>query len=390
MKKTIVCPVCSSEIIKHSFLSRENVPVHQNLLMSSEKEAREISRGALQLRICEECGFVFNQAFDFSKINYGDNYDNTQSHSPIFDKYISNLASYLIYEKGIQNSKIVEVGCGKGSFLRKLVEPEGVNNKGYGFDPSYVGLATDLSGNLKFENRYYDDNCTNVQADVVVCRHVIEHIPDPLNLLKTIKKALVNCPQARVFFETPCVEWILQNQVIWDFFYEHCSYFTAESLKTAFEVSGFNVESVRHVFEGQYLWLEATINHNEHLEVSKNPKMIPALAQQFARLEHKFIQNWLLKIQNLATKGKIAIWGAGAKGATFANLIDPDRKLIACVADINPKKQGRYLPGTGHPIVSYSDLVKYGVKLAIIMNPNYFQESLDLLQSENIDIELIY
>jgi hypothetical protein len=223
---------------------------------------------------------------------------------------------------------------------------------------------------------------------VVVCRHVIEHIPDPLSLLFSVRQALVHSPNARVFFETPCVEWILRNQVIWDFFYEHCSYFTAESLATAFEVSGFQVESVEHIFQGQYLWLEATIPAAKPA-VTKKPAFISTLANQFATSERELIGKWEIKIQELASQGKVALWGAGAKGVTFANLIDPDRKWIDCIIDLNPNKQGKYIPGTAHPIVSYHDIADRGITTAILMNPNYYQENLVLLKASNLNIDLL-
>jgi hypothetical protein len=199
---------------------------------------------------------------------------------------------------------------------------------------------------------------------------------------------LVHSPQARVFFETPCVEWILRNQVIWDFFYEHCSYFTAKSLTTAFEAAGFQVESVRHIFEGQYLWLEATIPV-EKPAITKNPTSIAVLANQFAASEQKLKEDWETKIQELATKGKVALWGAGAKGVTFANLIDPERQWIDCIIDLNPKKQGNYIPGTGHPIVSYQEIASRGITAAVLMNPNYYAENLALLSEANLPINLV-
>ena len=381
------CPVCSSSLIA-PFLVRRSVPVHQNLVMADRISAIEINRGNLTLAVCEDCGFIFNQDFDGSKLSYGKEYDNTQTYSPSFESYISELARSLIYDKNIQNCSVVEVGCGKGSFLRKLVESEGWGNTGYGFDPSYVGAETLFDGRLKFEKRYYDSECANIHADVVVCRHVIEHIPDPLSLLFSVRQALVHSPNARVFFETPCVEWILRNQVIWDFFYEHCSYFTAESLATAFEVSGFQVKSVDHIFQGQYLWLEATISSAE-AAVTKKPAFISTLAKQFATSERELINKWEIKIQKLANQGKVALWGAGAKGVTFANLIDPDRKWIDCIIDLNPNKQGKYIPGAAHPIVSYQDIANRGITTAILMNPNYYQENLVLLKASNLNIDLL-
>ncbi|XZN90151.1 MAG: methyltransferase domain-containing protein [Microcoleus sp.] len=381
------CPVCNSNLIA-PFLVRGSVPVHQNLVMADRISAIEINRGNLTLAVCEDCGFIFNQDFDGSKLSYGKEYDNTQTYSPSFESYISELARSLIYDKNVQNCSIVEVGCGKGSFLRKLVESEEWGNQGYGFDPSYVGEETILDGRLKFEKRYYDSECANIHADVVVCRHAIEHIPDPLSLLFSVRQALVHSPNARVFFETPCVEWILRNQVIWDFFYEHCSYFTAESLATAFEVSGFQVKSVDHIFQGQYLWLEATIPSVEPA-VTKQPAFISTLAKQFATSERELLNKWEIKIQKLANQGKVALWGAGAKGVTFANLIDPDRKWIDCIIDLNPNKQGKYIPGAAHPIVSYQDIANREITTAILMNPNYYQENLVLLKASNLNIDLL-
>lgn len=387
MNANKTCPVCSSEKITN-FLNREQVPVHQNMVFKSQEVAISAHRGNLKLVCCKDCGFIFNQSFELAMLDYGNWYDNTQHCSPSFDKYLEKLSHYLIVEKGIKNSRIVEVGCGQGYFLRKLVEMEKVGNYGYGFDPSYRGASFELDGRLKFEKRYYDTECSNILADVVVCRHVIEHVPEPLELLKSVKQALVNSPKALVFFETPCAKWIMKNQVFWDLFYEHCSYFTAESLTTAFEVSGFQVEAVKHVFGGQYLWLEATISQKKSV-LSETAGVILSLVQQFSKLEKKYKQTWQIKIQKLAAKEKIAIWGAGAKGVTFANLIDPSCKWISCIVDINPNKQGNYLPGTGHPIVSYQELEKLGVTYAIVMNQNYFKEIENLLRAANLSVNLL-
>ncbi len=383
----VACPVCQSYSIT-TFLTRNRVPVHQHLIMESQKLAREINRGKLELVVCEDCGFIFNQSFEPSKLNYSDSYDNSQTCSTFFEEYLSGLVRYLILERNVRNCRIVEVGCGKGWFLRKLVEFEGAGNRGYGFDPSYIGQTIDIEGRLRFEKSYYGPEYAEVPADVVICRHVIEHVPDPLSLLRTIRQTVINSPHARIFFETPCVEWILRNQVIWDFFYEHCSYFTAESLRTAFEISNLKVESVHHVFGGQYLWLEARVS-DEKLSVTKCAGSIPALARQFAKSEDMMINSLRARVQGIADKEKVALWGAGAKGVTLANLIDPECKWITCVVDLNPKKQGHYLPGTGHPIVGYHELEKYGINVAILMNPNYRDENLALIRESGLKLNLI-
>ena len=385
------CPLCGFDQTT-TFLRRERVPVHQHLVMRDETSAVGIARGDLEMAVCPRCGFVCNRAFDLSRLSYGAVYDNNQACSPSFRRHLDELAHYLVFERDVRNCRIVEVGCGDGTFLRKLVEAEGAGNSGYGFDPSYTGPLTDNDGRLRFVRDYYGpEHAEDVPADVIICRHVIEHVPDPLGLLHTIRQALIHSPQARVFFETPDVSWTLDNQVIWDFFYEHCSLFTPESLSMSFEAVGFTVESVRHVFGGQYLWLEATITQDSSaMTKTRDPNETVLLARRFVEAESVLRQTWEERVRSLAAKGKVALWGAGAKGVTFAHLVDPGRRLIDCLVDLNPQKVGGYVPGTGHPIVGYRELAQRNVSSAIVLNPNYLAENRVLLREAHLDdIELV-
>ena len=119
------------------------------------------------------------------------------------------------------------------------------------------------------------------------------------------------------------------------------------------------------------------------------PSGTVSLARDYGENEEALRKDWRRRIENLKVHGKIALWGAGAKGATFANLIDQEGDLLDCVIDLNPKKQGCYIPGTGHSIVAPSDILPRGIKYAILMNTNYRQENLELLKQANISIELI-
>jgi len=380
------CPICGSISID-DFLHRHDVPVHQNLLISTQNAALNVVRGDLDMVVCEQCGFVFNRSFDPSKLSYGEAYENTQSYSTYFLNYMQEYVDWLVADCGVRNSRIVEVGCGKGVFLKMLVEPLEHNNTGDGYDPSYLGPLQMLGGRLRFHRQFYDASAVGTPADVVTCRHVIEHVQSPMQLLTSIRAALTKNVSARVFFETPCIEWMLRNQVVWDFFYEHCSLFSAASLRTAFQNAGFIVNSVTHVFEGQYLLLSATFDG--HDEVVYTPAEIPNMAYEYARQEAKTIKAWKTKVERLANDGKVAVWGAGAKGNTFVNLVDRDRELIDCVIDVNPNKQGHFVPGTGHPIVGISQLTKRDIKNAILMNPNYQEEKLSLIVSEAASTQLI-
>ncbi len=92
-------------------------------------------------------------------------------------------------------------------------------------------------------------------------------------------------------------------------------------------------------------------------------------------------------INELATAGGVAVWGAGAKGVTFLNLIDPDGTKIACAVDINPNKQGGFVPGTGHPIVDVARLAELGTRHVVLMNSNYLEEARAMGSVLGIDVD---
>jgi SAM-dependent methyltransferase len=378
------CPVCGADAER--FLVRDRVPANQNVLLTSRERARNVPTGTLSLHACIECGFVFNAAFHDELLDYGASYENTQTASDAFAHYQNEQVARVIDGCGSRLATVVEVGCGKGVFLSQLVDAA-AGSAGYGFDTSYEGAETARDGRLRFFRHYFGPGFVPGPIDAVICRHVIEHIPDPISFLASIRNVLDDAG-TKLFFETPCVDWILDHRVIWDFFYEHCSYFNARSLAQAFARAGFDVSSVRHVFGGQYLWLEASPNASARPPASDKGAVLMA-CRGFEAAQRSSVASWLERLTELRSDGKIAIWGAGAKGVTFAGLVDPEAALIDCLIDVNPRKQGCYVPGTGHAIVGPNELAARNVRTAVLMNPNYRRENEALLQRLGADVTLI-
>ena len=362
--------------------------MHQNALLTSRQAALEVARGDLVLVVCERCGFVHNQAFDVGRLSYGAEYDNAQTHSPVVRDYVEELVARLLGHGGVRDCLIIDIGCGEGYFLRRLVEDPAKGNTGVGFDPSYRGPDVAAGGRLRFERRLYDKSCADVAADVVVCRHVIEHIPDPVALLSTARLALAKARRPRIYFETPCLEWIFAQDAIRDLFYEHCSYFTASSLKAAFEVAGFAVARIDHVFGGQYLWLEAGLDDSDRSPPS-NVRPRTSDAAQFGVRQTDALARLEARIIELFSNRRTAIWGAGGKGVTLANLLDPRREIFDCVIDINPNKHGCFVAGSGHEIVGLDEALRRRVEVAVLTNANYRREIEAMVGKTGATLDLV-
>jgi SAM-dependent methyltransferase len=365
------CPLCGG-IDLAVFVERTGVPVHQNVALPTAAEARSTTRGDLRLACCGSCGFVTNLAFRSELLRYGEGYENDQTNSAAFESHMRTLVDDLV-ASGIKGKRVVEVGCGQGQFLRRLCTAG--DNRGTGFDPAYVGPDTLDEGRVSFVREFYGGQTTARAPDLVVCRHVIEHVPAPLDLLEDVRAALGREQSAQLAFETPTVEWILDGTVIQDFFYEHCSYFTARSLQFAFERAGFSRFEARAVFGGQYLWARAEHSPATPVETAR-PEVdgLDLAARRYGEREKQRIAGVGQRLRELSASGPVAVWGAGAKGVTFLNLLDPECTLVDAAVDINPKKQNRFIAGTGHPVVEPRELRKREVKNVVVMNPNYVAE----------------
>lgn len=365
------CPICRASDFD-VFVRRNGVPVDQNKVYRTQDDARAAQRGDMTMAFCKRCAFAWNQTFADSPVVYDQNYENDQTHSAAFRTHVEDMAARVLAGMpGGAPLDVVEVGAGQGTFLTVLAAKAGSRlRSATGFDPAFRGPEGG-SGTLRFYRRYFGDDTRHLlqlEPNVVVTRHTIEHVTQPLSFLSDIRRAIPSAG-TRVFVETPCIAWTIDNVAFQDFGYEHCSVFTNASLATAMSKTGFVVDGIDHVFGGQYLWASGAAGAMD--DTIARPERLPD-ARRYAAVEAEMKANWRKRIADAG--GKVAIWGAGGKGATFAIMIDPDGALLDCAIDINPKKAGTYLPAVGIPVVSPADAKARGVTTAIVMNPNYTSE----------------
>lgn len=385
-----MCPVCMSKDV-WSFFELFGIPVHCNLLWPTREEALQAPRGDMRLGFCKDCEHIFNLAFDPALVAYKQDYENSLHFSPRFQEYAGSLAMRLVERYDLRGKDIIEIGCGQGDFLRLLCQLGG--NRGVGFDPSYVPgrEGPETTGQVTVVQDFYSERYADYGADFVCCRHVLEHVQCPREMLTSVRRAAGARAGMVVFFEVPNVWFTLGNLGIWDLIYEHCSYFSAHSLCHLFASCGFEVCDVSEAYEGQFLCIEAVAAAERGMPrpyKGCQEKMVLAVAEFGDRYRDK-VHHWQRTVREIVGAGRRAvIWGAGSKGVTFLNALQI-RDHIQYAVDINPRKQDMYLPGTGQQIVSPEFLREVRPDVVIVMNAIYEDEIRQFTEGLGLDPEFV-
>ena len=371
----MVCPICTSEHVEN-FISIEQIPVHCNLLWPDRESAQAALKGDIVLGYCHSCGHIFNVAFDPTLMEYSQAYENSLHFSPRFQSYAESLAQDLVDRHDLHNKEIVELGSGQGDFLRLLCDLG--NNHGWGFDAAYVPTETDQQdGRLTFVQDFAWRKYIDLAPDMIYTRHVLEHIEQPLDFMSTIRQEIGEDREALVFFEMPNMAYTLCELAIWDIIYEHCGYFTPQSLTNLFNRAGFDVLATNDTYEGQFLTIEATPGMPTNEADAVEDAGLPAMNQQVAEFAQEFRQKvaqWQTTLQRWASADKrVVAWGAGSKGVTFLNVLNTQDQ-IQYIVDINPRKKGMYVVGTGQEIIDPQFLKQVKPDVIILMNPVYRDE----------------
>ncbi len=389
------CTVCGSER-GIEFFHLDDVPIECNVLWDAQADAVAVSRGDIRLHICPMCGHIWNAAFDPARLGYSGNYENSLHFSPRFQQYAQDLATDLVERYQLYGKKVIEIGSGKGDFLNLLCEA-GQNN-GVGFDPSYDGAGSPFQ-HIRFEKTYFDAEHAAESGDLICARHVLEHIPQPAEFANMLHDALQSQNrQTVVFIEVPNAAYMLKECALWDVIYEHCSYFTPQSLARLFTEAGFDVNRVQATYEGQFLTLEATLAQSIPgvlRDSASPPSMEAGIAELVAQARafdagfQEKVAYWQAEFTKAQVQNqRIMLWGAGSKGISFLNFLHISPRQIPYIVDINPRKRFKFVTGSGQQIIPPDFLRQSPPERVIIMNPIYETEISETLRELDLHAEV--
>jgi SAM-dependent methyltransferase len=375
--EVLPCPACGATDAR-PLVEMRGVPVMCGVLWDTKEQAVAAAGGDIELVACTRCSMLRNVAFDERLVDYEGSYDNSLHFSPTFQLYADTLAKRLVDRYGIRNGDVVEIGSGKGDFLRMLCAIG--DNRGWGYDPTYTGEQAGVAGvddKVTFIADYFDGDMS-VVPDLVCSRHVLEHLVDPAPLFDSVRRSAEETTV--LYVEVPDAGYVLTAAGLWDLIYPHVGYYTAAALRHLVARSGFEPLEAGTSFGDQYLWVEAraTGTSAAAIRLPEPPADEVAatlgIADGFAELHRKTIASWADQLAEAhRTRQHVALWGAGTKGVTFLNVV-PGASAIHAVVDVNPRKHGRFVPGTGHEVVGPEALVDDRPDVVLVMNNVYEDE----------------
>lgn len=326
------------------------------------EQARNADRRPLELALCRGCGLL--QLVDTPPPSelFGDGFRYYSSVNPDLVAHAERLADTLVSRLDLTAaSQVVELASNDGYLLRHFAF-RGIAT--LGIDPAPGPAAAAQAAGIETIQAFFDRDLAEQlrddgrQADLIVANNVLAHVPDPAGFLAGVAQLLR--PGGIAVFEVAWARSLIHAMAFDQIYHEHHCYFTAGALRRLFSRAGLVL-----------LDIETLPIHAGSLRVYAGAAGEPServnrliLQEQADGLDCR--ETWRDVAGRLSTlrtrlremlrcmhqEGlRLAAYGAAAKGTMLLNWLEPEPGWIPWVADINPHKQGRFVPGVAIPVV---------------------------------------
>jgi 2-polyprenyl-3-methyl-5-hydroxy-6-metoxy-1,4-benzoquinol methylase len=361
------CRFCDRSL-RNEFADLGNSPPSNAYLSKAQLLQPEVYY-PLKLYVCENCFLV--QVDEYKKADeiFSQDYAYYSSFSKSWLKHSKAYVEMMTERFGYDtNSQIIEIASNDGYLLQYFKEK---NIPVLGIEPTKgtadAALAIGIDSWVKFFGVELAKEIVTKgkQADLLLGNNVLAHVPDINDFVGGLKIALKE--RGVITMEFPHLMQLVKYNQFDTIYHEHFSYLSLISVQQIFLKHGltiFDVEEVtthggslrifaRHSEdEATVITDSVQILINEEIELGMNLLFYYKGFQQKVDIVKN---NFLSFLVTAKLEGKkVAAYGAAAKGNTLLNYCGVKTGLIDFVADANPYKQNKFLPGSHIRIVSES------------------------------------
>ena len=352
------CRSCGSKL-STPFLNLGNSPISNSYLTENETHNPEIYY-PLEVYYCKVCHLVQIDQFEKPENIFNSKYPYFSSYSSTWLEHCKKYAKEIVEDLRLDHdSLVVEIGSNDGYLLQYFIE---IGIAVQGIDPSEETAKVAIKRGIPTEIAFFDTNFSK-QADLIIANNVIAHTPNPNEFVKALKQSLK--PNGTVTVEFPTVLELIDNNQFDTIYQEHYSYFSLHSIKNLFERHGLGIYHVVEIpTHGGSLRIYACHMDEDEKDVIKDISVVDTLNKEkkfgitdprmyfrFASKVEKMKRDLLDLLISLKKINRIVVgYGAPAKGNTLLNYCGIRSDLLEYTVDVNPHKQGLFLPGTHIPI----------------------------------------
>lgn len=400
------CRICQNNI-KEPFFSFGNLPL-ANSFISKENLYNKEEYYPLDLYFCERCKLVQVNDSILHQFIFSPNYIYYSGYSFTYLEHVKNYVDMIIDKLKLKyNSKIIEVGSNDGSLLQYFKQHGIENIKGVepASDAADIALSKGIQTDKFFFNKeyinsfYYSNskynNCYIPDIDLIIGNNVLAHNPNLNEFICSMKKILKS--NGTITLEFPYLLNIIEFNQFDTIYHEHFSYFSFNTIKELFEKNDLRIYDVEEILiHGGSLRIYVKHINDDSKKINNNVKFLLKKEELFSLYDKSIYDNFAKNIINLKkeilqflinvnkSNKKIVCYGAPAKGNTLLNYCGIGKDFIEYTVDLNPSKQGKYLPGTHIPVYhpdkikedkpDYIIILPWNIKNEIIKQLRYVRE----------------
>jgi SAM-dependent methyltransferase len=319
----------------------------------------------LRALVCGKCFLVQLEEFETPERIFSD-YAYFSSYSSSWLEHSRRYAEQMVGRLGLDgDSHVVEIASNDGYLLQFFHDRQ---IPVLGIEPAAnvakVALQKGIPTLVEFFGRRSASSLAgDSAADLLLGNNVLAHVPD-LNDFVAGMKILLK-PGGVITMEFPYLMRLIEDNQ-WDTIYhEHFSYFSFVTVSRVFEAHGlrlFDVEelpthggSLRiygcHADDPEKAESEAASELGERERAAGYERLETYLGYgRRVEADKRQILRFLIDLKQQGLR--IVGYGAPAKGNTLLNYCGVRRDFIEYTCDLNPHKQGHFLPGSHIPIRS--------------------------------------
>lgn len=352
------CIVCGAPLFDAPLFVCKKMPaVSQNLPTEDDLDRDKLVD--INLCQCMGCGLV---QFDCEPVSYYKDSTRAGERCEVLINLRRAQYKHLIETYNLQGKKILEVGAGKGGFLKTLKEMTEYKIQEFGIENNeeFVKIACEKE-NVNVQKGDVEAADTEIKGgpfDAFVSFAYPARLIKPNSMLQLVYENLVDEGIGLVM--VPSLEHLLKPGGFFDITRDHIAYYSKDTLGFLLRKNGFDILEEGEVSQ---IYIYAIVKKRKPIELECVWADVEPLARQV--YQH---------VQMIVKDGKkVAIWCAGHFAFTVISISGIGDK-VSYIIDNAEFKKGHFSPGTHVPIYGPEHYQVEPVDNILILGPIYVEE----------------